>query len=147
MVDCTISSMYRDDSREYMKIFDTTDFPFFSRKSGRENGTAIRDEPRRNSTKLTSDSGQPRVLRFVFLRTAPVHVEVTVRGIRRIWRAFLETTHHNRHARHHFYLDPYVRDPRQTAALCRFTVTRVARKRRCATLRLSHCDRYSSLPF
>lgn len=30
-----------------------------------------------------------------------------------------------------------MRDPRQTAALCRFTVTKVAHKRCCATLRLS----------
>lgn len=76
------------------------------------------------------DSGQPRVLRFVSYIYGGHRP-----GIR---RAFLETAPPQlRHARHHFYFAPYVRDPRQTAALCRFTVTKVPHKRRCATLRLS----------
>lgn len=76
------------------------------------------------------DSGQPRVLRFVSYICGGHRP-----GIR---RAFLETAPPQlRHARHHFYFAPYVRDPRQTAALCRFTVTKVPHKRRCATLRLS----------
>lgn len=76
------------------------------------------------------DSGQPRVLRFVSYIYGGHRP-----GIR---RAFLETAPPQlRHARHHFYFAPYVRDPRQTAALCRFTVTKVPHKRCCATLRLS----------
>lgn len=76
------------------------------------------------------DSSQPRVLRFVSYIYGGHRP-----GIR---RAFLETAPPQlRHARHHFYFAPYVRDPRQTAALCRFTVTKVPHKRCCATLRLS----------
>lgn len=76
------------------------------------------------------DSGQPRVLRFVSYIYGGHRP-----GIR---RAFLETAPPQlRHARHHFYFAPYVRDPRQTAALCRFTLTKVPHKRCCATLRLS----------
>lgn len=76
------------------------------------------------------DSGQPRVLRFVSYIYGGHRP-----GIR---RAFLETAPPQlRHARHHFYFASYVRDPRQTAALCRFTVTKVPHKRCCATLRLS----------
>lgn len=76
------------------------------------------------------DSGQSRVLRFVSYIYGGHRP-----GIR---RAFLETAPPQlRHARHDFYFAPYVRDPRQTAALCRFTVTKVPHKRCCATLRLS----------
>lgn len=86
-------------------------------------GHGIRDEADR-------DSSQPRVLRFVSYIYGGHRP-----GIR---RAFLETAPPQlRHARHHFYFAPYVRDPRQTAALCRFTVTKVPHKRCCATLRLS----------